>query len=58
MDELYVALIQTTEQVKATMEAMRLMKDAEGALKYDGRSLSIALTHLEIAQLWITNAIP
>lgn len=58
MDELFIKVIAALEQAKDGIEKMRLAdRNDAGESKYDGRSLSIAVTNLETAQLWVANAI-
>src|SRR5688572_4077555 len=52
-DEVFVEVIQLMEQAKNKIEFMRAAKAEE---VIDGRSLSIAVTHLETSQLWVANA--
>jgi hypothetical protein len=52
-DVVMLEIIQHTEQAKLKMELLRNPAFAE---QYDGRALSIAVTHLETAQLWTANA--
>lgn len=53
-DERFFAIIQATEQAKENMDALKADKDAG----WDARALSIAVTNLETAQLWVANARP
>lgn len=53
MDEKFIEVIALLEQAKDTIELMRAAKLEE---VIDGRSLSIAVTHLETCQLWVANA--
>lgn len=46
-----VEIISAMESIKRTLEDLK----AEPK-NYDGRSLSIAITHLETAQLWFANS--
>lgn len=46
-----VKLVQELELSKIKLEAMK--QDVEN---YDGRAISIAITHLETAMLWFANA--
>lgn len=50
---LWLTAVQLSEQAKNAIEALRAAREDES---YDGRSLSIATTHLETAQLWLANA--
>ena len=50
-ESLDLKIIVALEEVKRTLEDLK----AE-PLRYDGRSLSIAITHLETAQLWFANS--
>ena len=43
--------------VQATEKALHDLRDLKTA-GWDARALSIAITHLETAQLWATNAKP
>lgn len=52
-EELVLQIIMLMEQAKNSMEALRAMKVDE---QIDGRAMSIAVTHLETAQLWVANA--
>ena len=52
-DEVIIDVIQHLEQAKNSIEMLRVAKVEE---RIDGRSLSIAVTHLETCQLWIANA--
>ena len=45
--------VQFLEAAKLKIEKLRVPAFAES---YDGRALSIAVTNLETAQLWIANA--
>jgi hypothetical protein len=53
IERLLIEVIQHLEQAKNTIEMLRLAKQEEAL---DGRSLSIAVTHLETCQLWVANA--
>lgn len=56
-DEVFVEVISLMEQAKAKIEQMRAMSVNDAvASGIDGRSLSIAITHLETSQLWVANA--
>ena len=48
---IYLLLIQETQSAMARLAALR----EKG---WDGRAISIAMTHIETAQLWATNAKP
>lgn len=50
MDE-YLKFIEATE---AALTALKALK----TLGWDARAISIAVTHIETAQLWATNATP
>ena len=52
-DAVVIEVIQHLELAKNAIEALRVAKVEE---KIDGRSLSIAVTHLETCQLWVANA--
>ena len=52
-DAVVIDVIQHLEQAKNSIELLRVAKVEE---KIDGRSLSIAVTHLETCQLWVANA--
>jgi len=52
-DEMLIQTIQLMEQAKNAIEALRAARVEETV---DGRALSIAVTHLETAQLWVANA--
>jgi hypothetical protein len=52
-DAVIIDVIQHLEQAKNSIELLRVAKVEE---KIDGRSLSIAITHLETCQLWVANA--
>jgi hypothetical protein len=52
-DKAFMEAIQHLEAAKMVIDAMRLAKQED---KIDGRSLSIAITHLETCQLWVANA--
>jgi hypothetical protein len=52
-DELFIEVISKLEEAKNGIEAMRALRQDE---VIDGRSLSIAVTNLETAQLWVANA--
>lgn len=41
--------------LQAAIEQMTALKGKPDS--YDGRSLSVAITHAETAQLWFTNAV-
>jgi hypothetical protein len=56
-DTLFFQIVQFTEQAKDTMNALKALPvDADGMNGIDGRAVSIAITHLETAQLWVANA--
>jgi len=50
---LLVEAIQKLEEAKTAIETLRAAKQEE---LVDGRALSIAVTNLETAQLWVANA--
>lgn len=52
-EALLIEAIQLLEQAKDKIEMLRLAKQED---VIDGRSLSIAVTNLETAQLWCANA--
>jgi hypothetical protein len=56
-EEQKVALVLETlaafEEAKAKLEALRSPVFAEA---FDGRALSVAVTYLETAELWVANA--
>lgn len=52
-EELVIQIIQLLEQAKNGIEVLRAAKVEEAI---DGRALSIAVTNLETAQLWVANA--
>lgn len=52
-DAVFVGIIATMEQAKQQIELLRAAKQEE---HIDGRALSIAVTNLETAMLWVANA--
>jgi hypothetical protein len=53
VDELVMQTIVQLEQAKTCIETLRAAKVEEAV---DGRALSVAVTYLETAQLWVANA--
>jgi hypothetical protein len=57
IDAIAVEVIALPEQAKEKMEGVRGLKfDGTEDPTFDGRAVSIAITHLETAQLWFANA--
>lgn len=57
IDALALEVIGLMEQAKDKMDKSRGLKfDGADDAMFDGRALSIAITHLETAQLWFANA--
>ncbi len=57
IDTLTVEVVSLLEQAKAKIEATRGLKfPGTDDTMFDGRATSIAITHLETAQLWFANA--
>lgn len=52
-DALVIDIIQQMEQAKQKIDLLRAAKQDE---VIDGRALSIAVTNLETAMLWVANA--
>lgn len=52
-DATMLEAIQLLEGAKLKIEMIRAAKVEE---RFDGRALSIAVTHLETSQLWVANA--
>ena len=52
-EEMLVEVIALMEQARLKMESLRQARHAE---QVDGRAISIAVTNLETAQLWVANA--
>ena len=52
-DTIMLEAVQFLEAAKLKIEMLRVSTFAES---YDGRALSIAVTNLETAQLWVANA--
>ena len=56
IDAISLEVIQLMEQAKQKMEGVRGLKfDGSEDTMFDGRAVSIAITHLETAQLWFAN---
>lgn len=53
IERLFVEAISKLEEGKNAIEALRALRRDE---EIDGRSLSIAVTNVETAQLWVANA--
>lgn len=51
--QIFFEAISKLEEGKNAIEALRALKRDE---EIDGRALSIAVTNLETAQLWVANA--
>ena len=56
LEALVIEAIALLEQAKVKIETARNKDQVEAANMLDGRALSIAITHLETAQLWVANA--
>lgn len=50
------AIIEVIQHLELAKNAIELMRAAKVEEQIDGRSLSIAVTHLETCQLWVANA--
>jgi trimethylamine:corrinoid methyltransferase-like protein len=53
LEKLFIEIVTGMEQAKQQIELMRAAKQEE---QVDGRALSIAVTNLETAMLWVANA--
>jgi len=57
VDTLTIEIVQLLEQAKLKIEQTRGLKfPGTDDSMFDGRATSIAVTHLETAQLWFANA--
>lgn len=54
-EDIAIRLISLMENCKIAIESLRLNAGGQGN-GWDARGLSIAMTHLETAQLWVANA--
>lgn len=52
-DSVILSIISLMERAKGEIDLLRVAKVEQDV---DGRALSIAVTHLETAQLWVANA--
>ncbi len=57
IDQITIEIVQLLEQAKLKIEQSRGLKfPGTDDGMFDGRAMSIAVTHLETAQLWFANA--